>query len=146
MTVREIVLGAGPRAPGRDPGAIVEIPVRFPGEDLAEIAGMLAISGDEIVERFLAPVYLVSFVGFLPGFAYLRGLDPLLGRIPRRPRPRPRVPRGSVAIAAGCAGVYPADCPGGWNLLGRSVGFEPFDGDGVARLAAGSRVRFARIT
>lgn len=86
-------------------------------------------------------VYEVAFVGFLPGFAYLRGLDPRLV-LPRRAAPRTRVPALSVAVAGPYAGVYPFAAPGGWHLLGTAVDFAPFDAVTGAAMAAGDRVRF----
>ena len=59
-------------------------------------------------------------MGFSPGFAYLDGLPRPLDRVPRRARPRPAVPAGSVAIANGHAAVYPTASPGGWHLVGRT--------------------------
>ena len=55
-----------------------------------------------------------------PGFAYLDGLPDVLRAVPRRARPRPAVPAGSVALANGHAAVYPTASPGGWQLVGRT--------------------------
>jgi biotin-dependent carboxylase-like uncharacterized protein len=65
--------------------------------------------------------------------------------VPRRPRPRPAVPAGSVALANGYAAVYPTASPGGWQLIGRTdlPLFTPLVAP-FARLAAGDRVRFTR--
>ena len=85
----------------------------------------------------------VAAVGFSPGFAYLEGLPDELSRVPRRRRPRPVVPAGSVALANGYAAVYPSASPGGWQLIGRTA--EPFFDARVApyaRLAPGDHVRF----
>lgn len=57
------------------------------------------------------------FQGFLPGWAYLEGL-PSEWNLPRKPTSR-RVAAGSFAIAAGMAGIYPAESQGGWNVIGR---------------------------
>jgi len=77
----------------------------------------------------------------LPGFAYLRALDPRLV-LPRRATPRPRVPALSVAIAGPYTGLYPFASPGGWHLLGTAVGFAPFDAHTGAAMSLGDRVRF----
>jgi inhibitor of KinA len=37
-----------------------------------------------------------------------------------------KVPAGSVAIAAGQTGIYPAQTPGGWHLIGRTRA-KPYD-------------------
>lgn len=98
------------------------IAVSFAPEDAPDLPEVLSHLD---VERgaFLAQVQELSlrvrFRGFLPGFAYLEGLPPSWD-VPRRPTSRTRVPRGSFAIASGMAGFYPDDCPGGWNILGRS--------------------------
>ncbi|AKF08180.1 5-oxoprolinase subunit B family protein [Sandaracinus amylolyticus] len=120
------------------------IDVIYDGEDLEEIASLARLDRDEVIERHARVVYEVSFVGFLPGFAYLRGLDPALAAIPRRDSPRPRVPAGALALAGGFTGVYPWSSPGGWRLVGRAPCFAPLDGDHV-RLAIGDRVRFERV-
>jgi biotin-dependent carboxylase-like uncharacterized protein len=73
-----------------------------------------------VIRRHAAGRYTVGWLGFSPGFAYLTGLDPALASVPRLETPRPSVPAGSVAIAAGLAAVYPAASPGGWQLLGRT--------------------------
>ncbi len=85
----------------------------------------------------------VSVVGFSPGFAYLDGVPGPLREVPRRDRPRPVVPAGSVALANGHAAVYPTASPGGWQLVGRS-GFPFFTAERppYAVLAPGDRVRF----
>jgi biotin-dependent carboxylase-like uncharacterized protein len=87
----------------------------------------------------------VDVVGFSPGFAYLAGLPAALRRVPRRARPRPSVPAGSVALANGHAAVYPSATPGGWQLIGQTDEplFTPWTPP-YARLAPGDRVRFVR--
>lgn len=124
------------------PPDAVSIAVDYDGEDLAEVARLTTMSIDEVVRRHSAARYVVEFVGFAPGFAYLTGLDPAL-HLPRLDSPRPSVPTGSVAIAGPYAAVYPRSSPGGWRLLGRtdSVLFD-VDADPPTRLVAGTVVRF----
>lgn len=117
--------------------------VIYDGPDLEETAALAELDREELIARHVACELSVSFVGFLPGFGYLRGLDEVLARIPRRRSPRARVPAGSVAIAGGFAGIYPFDSPGGWQLLGRALEWAPLAGD-APRLAIGDRVRFER--
>jgi KipI family sensor histidine kinase inhibitor len=121
---------------------VVEIPTRYDGPDLAEIAAATTLSTAEIVQRHSAATYVAAFTGFAPGFAYLTGLDPAL-RLARRSSPRPRVPPGSVAIADAYSAVYPRASPGGWHLLGTTdaVLFDP-SRDAPALIAPGARVRF----
>lgn len=123
-------------------GALVEIPVAYDGPDFDDIARATGLGRDEVIARHLAPTYVAELVGFLPGFAYLGGVDPSLA-LPRRATPRPRVPAGSVAIAAGFTGVYPFASPGGWHLLGRA-GVAMFDAHRAhpSLVDAGDRVRF----
>lgn len=125
--------------------AIVEIPVWYGGRhgpDLAALAERAGLSEAEIIARHSAATYTVDLLGFLPGFAYLDGLDPAL-HAPRRATPRPRVPAGSVAIGADRTAVYPCASPGGWQLIGRTpVRLFDAERDPPALLAAGQRVRF----
>ena len=84
----------------------------------------------------------MAFCGFVPGFAYLVGLDPRL-HLPRRDTPRTRVPAGSVAIANEFTAVYPTEGPGGWHLLGTTDAVMWDDDRAVAALLPpGTRVRF----
>jgi KipI family sensor histidine kinase inhibitor len=64
-------------------------------------------------------VYTVFFVGFMPGFVYLGGLNEKL-ITPRRDSPRMRIPAGSVGIGGEQTGVYPHASPGGWQIIGQT--------------------------
>jgi UPF0271 protein len=116
----------------------------YEGPDLADVASRTGLSGDEVARIHAAGSYEVRMLGFVPGFAYLGGLDPRLV-VPRRAVPRPRVPAGTIAVAAGYTAVYPFASPGGWNLIGRATGCDLFSADTGARLRLGDRVRFERV-
>lgn len=123
----------------------VPIPVRYDGADLDAVAEATGLTRAGVVERHAGPVYSVDFMGFLPGFAYLSGLDPVL-HLPRLETPRTRVPAGSVAIAGERCAVYPRESPGGWRLLGHTdVVMFDLAADPPALLRAGLRVRFEPI-
>ena len=126
--------------------AAVEIPVCYDGPDLADVAALTGLSVGEVIARHLAPQYRVGWLGFLPGFGYLTGLDPALREVPRLDTPRLAVPAGSVAIAGGLAAVYPTGSPGGWRLLGRTDAWL-WDQERLppAVLAPGMRVRFRAV-
>src|SRR5262245_42366530 len=130
-------------------GSLVEVPVCYDGAygpDLADVAAFANCSTAEVIERHLALEYRVFVVGFVPGFAYMAPVDPRIAA-PRRTSPRLRVPAGSVAVAAGQTGVYPAETPGGWSLIGRCP-VKPYDPDRAAPFLfhPGDRVRFTRIS
>jgi KipI family sensor histidine kinase inhibitor len=120
----------------------VVIQVRYDGDDLAVVARAWGCSADDVVERHTTTAFTVAFCGFAPGFAYCES-DPALPAVPRRDDPRPRVPAGSVALAADYCGVYPRPMPGGWQLIGTTdaVLFDP-SRDRPALLAPGTVVRF----
>ena len=98
----------------------VEIPVHYMGEDLESVADLLGLSRAELIERHTGTDYVGAFAGFAPGFVYLAGGDPCFHGVPRRQAPRVRVRASSVAIAGDFSAVYPADSPGGWQLLGET--------------------------
>ena len=125
------------------PGRLVTVPCRFDGLDLEEVAALAGYRPEDVVAQLTAEPLTASVMGFSPGFAYLEGLPSPLDSVPRRPRPRPVVPAGSVAIANGHAAVYPTASPGGWHLVGRT-GFPFFSAQAppYAALAPGDRVRF----
>ncbi|MEO5588731.1 MAG: 5-oxoprolinase subunit PxpB [Gemmatimonadaceae bacterium] len=118
------------------------IPVTYDGEDLAHVADIAGLTPADVVQIHSAAEYRVLVIGFVPGFAYLGPLDARL-TVARRASPRRRVPAGSVAIAEAQTGIYPAETPGGWHLLGRTstVVFDPTQ-DSPALFAVGDHVRF----
>jgi len=103
-------------------GKLVEIPVLYGGEygpDLEFVAEYNGLTPEEVIEIHSKPVYRVYFLGFLPGFAYLGGMDERIAT-PRLEKPRLKVPAGSVGIAGKQTGIYPLESPGGWRLIGRT--------------------------
>ncbi|WP_457325028.1 5-oxoprolinase subunit PxpB, partial [Roseateles sp. P5_E11] len=100
------------------------------------------LSVDEVVQRHTEAEYIVYFIGFQPGFAYLGGLDASL-HTPRRSEPRTAVPAGSVGIGGAQTGIYPLATPGGWQLIGHTALplFDP-KAEPPTLLAPGDRVRF----
>jgi KipI family sensor histidine kinase inhibitor len=128
-----------------EPGREVEIPVQYGGEfgpDLQAVADHTGFSVSEVVQRHSDGEYVVFFLGFQPGFAYMGGLDAAL-HTPRRASPRLEVPAGSVGIGGEQTGIYPATSPGGWQLIGRTE-LPLFDGTlrPPTLLQPGDRVRF----
>ncbi len=117
---------------------------RYDGPDLAETAAQAGVTPRELVELHTSGAYVVAAIGFLPGFAYLRGLDSRLV-VPRRSSPRARVPALSIGVAGPYTGVYPFSSSGGWNLVATAVDFVPFDARAGALLALGDRVRFEAV-
>ncbi|ETK32204.1 5-oxoprolinase subunit B family protein [Microbispora sp. ATCC PTA-5024] len=130
-----------PPRPYSGEGGTVEIPVVYDGEDLEAVAELSGMTVDEVVARHAASRFVVGWLGFAPGFAYLVGLDPAL-HVPRLEVPRTAVPPGSVAIAGPFSAVYPSASPGGWRLLGRTDA-RVWDAaaDPPAMLPPGTRVR-----
>lgn len=128
--------------------AEIEIPVHYggaDGPDLAALAKHTGLSVDEVVKRHTQAEYIVFFLGFQPGFAYLGGLDPALA-MPRHAEPRLEVPAGSVGIGGAQTGIYPAASPGGWQLLGRTE-LKLFDParNPPTLMQPGDRVRFTAL-
>ncbi len=128
---------------------LVEISVCYGGEygpDLKDVAELHGMTPTEAIELHASTDYIVYFLGFAPGFAYLGELPHGL-TTPRLATPRRSVPAGSVGIAGSQTGVYPIATPGGWRLLGRTPVkmFQP-DRAEMSLLAIGDRVRFVPIS
>ncbi len=124
---------------------LIEIPVDYSGEDLAEVAQLLGITPEEVVRRHTGSDWTVAFTGFAPGFAYLSGGDASL-KVPRRSTPRTRIPAGAVGLAGEFSGVYPQASPGGWQIIGVTATPMWDLGRAVpALLQPGFRVRFVDL-
>ncbi len=126
----------------------IDVPVIYGGDggpDLDEVAALAGCTAREVVERHASRAYRVFMLGFLPGFAYLGSVDPVIA-VPRKATPRLRVPAGSVGIAGCQTGIYPRESPGGWQIIGRTS-MALFDAAGTppALLAPGDEVRFVPI-
>ncbi|MBI3491951.1 MAG: 5-oxoprolinase subunit PxpB [Acidobacteria bacterium] len=138
--------------PSIQPGtarALLRIPVCYGGDfgpDLAGVAAFARLSEQEVVGLHGASTYRVFMLGFVPGFAYMGVVDSRIA-MPRRATPRVRVPLGSVGIAGAQTGIYPAETPGGWQVIGRTP-IKPFDPQRVEPflLQAGDAVRFDAIS
>ena len=129
-------------------GDTVTIPVCYDAAfapDLAEVADLHQLSIAEVVRLHSQAIYKVYMIGFIPGFAYLGGMDGRLAT-PRKATPRKRVPAGAVGIAGQQTGVYPMDTPGGWQIIGQTP-LKMFDRDRgqPSLLKAGDMVVFKAI-
>jgi KipI family sensor histidine kinase inhibitor len=89
------------------------------GADLDEIAQRHGKAPKQVIDIHAGAVYRIYMIGFLPGFAYLGGLDPTLAT-PRRKHPRTKIPSGSIIIGGAQAAVGSIESPSGWHLLGRT--------------------------
>ena len=102
-------------------GAHHVIPVCYAAEmapDLERVAQLTHLTTAEVIRLHQQGRYLAELIGFMPGFAYMSGVDPRLS-VPRLPQPRPVVPVGALAITGHQSAIYPTATPGGWNLIGR---------------------------
>ena len=129
-------------------GALVKLPVYYSiesGPDLQALADNAGLSIEEVITIHQQSEYRVYAIGFAPGFAYLGELDRRIAA-PRLATPRQKVPRGAVAIADRQTAVYPAESPGGWNLIGLcpELMFDPSVEPSMP-VQVGDRVRFKAI-
>ncbi|HUO59740.1 MAG TPA: 5-oxoprolinase subunit PxpB [Candidatus Acidoferrales bacterium] len=142
-------LASRPVTKGSAAGRTHEIPVCYEpefGEDLEDVCKHTGLSRAELIAAHTAPEYIVYFLGFSPGFAYLGGLPAILA-VPRLPTPRRSVPVGSVAIGGEQTGVYPIASPGGWRLIGRTPVplFRPDNREHPMLFEPGDALRFVNI-
>jgi 5-oxoprolinase (ATP-hydrolysing) subunit B len=129
-------------------GRVWRIPVVYGGEfgiDLDDVAERHGLTPSQVIDRHSAPIYRVYMIGFVPGYAYLGGLDPVLAT-PRRATPRLTTPAGTISIGGIQAVVASIEAPSGWHLLGRTpVRSYMLDRDPVFLIEAGDRVKFDPI-
>ncbi len=116
------------------------------GEDIETLAHSKNLSTTQIINLHTAPEYLIYFIGFLPGFLYLNGLNEQL-ITPRKASPKLNVPSGSVAIGGSQTGVYPQESPGGWHIIGRTpLLFFDVKQEEPSPFKAGDKLRFKSVS
>ncbi len=106
----------------KTPIILWKIPVCYEDEfalDLDDISKQRKLSKTDIIKLHSGAIYTVFFIGFLPGFLYLGGLDEKL-YAPRKSTTRLQVKKGAVAIGGNQTGIYPNESSGGWNIIGNS--------------------------
>lgn len=115
------------------------------GVDLEDVAQRHGLTPSRLIAIHAAAVYRIYMIGFIPGFAYLGGLDPRIATS-RRTQPRPRVPSGSIMIGGEQAGIVPMEMPSGWHLLGRTpvLSYAP-ERDPAFLFAAGDEIVFEPV-
>jgi len=134
--------------PKTSSGSLVTLPVYYSSEsgpDLQRVADTAGLSTAEVIAIHQQSEYRVYAIGFAPGFAYLGEVDPRIAT-PRLATPRQQVPRGAVAIADQQTAIYPAQSPGGWNLIGLCpiLMFDPQAAPSMP-VQVGDQVRFQSI-
>lgn len=126
-----------------------EIPVCYDvefGIDLKQISKQKNIAIADIIKLHTEAVYTVYFIGFLPGFLYLGGLNEQLF-VDRKSNPRLNVAKGSVGIGGKQTGVYPNNSAGGWNIIGKTpVDFFDVNKDNPCFAKAGDVIQFKSIS
>jgi inhibitor of KinA len=125
-----------------------EIPVCYDvefGIDLQEISKVTNLEIPEIIKLHSQNPYRVYFIGFLPGFLYLGGLNKQLF-FDRKSNPRLKVAQGTVAIGGEQTGVYPSVSAGGWNIIGKTpLVFFNINEDIPCFAKAGDFIKFVSI-
>ena len=128
---------------------IWHIPVCYDDEfaiDIDELSKQKQLSKPEIIKRHTEPLYTVYFIGFLPGFLYLGGLDTSL-HTNRKSSPNLNIKKGAVGIGGQQTGIYPQDCPGGWHIIGNSpIDFFNSNSAKPCFASAGDRIKFDQIS
>ncbi len=130
-------------------GRLIELPAYYSlesGMDLERIAKYAKLTVEQVITLHQEQEYRVYAIGFAPGFAYLGEVDERIA-MQRLTTPRLKVPKGAIAIADRQTAVYPAQSPGGWNIIGLCPidMFNP-QAEPTMPVEVGDRVKFIAIT
>lgn len=127
---------------------VFRIPVyygRETGPDLEFVADYNNINEQEVINLHANKEYLIHMIGFVPGFPYLGGLSKKLVT-PRLKKPRPKIAAGSVGIGGSQTGIYPAEVPSGWRIIGITpISLFDLEKEIPSLLCAGNYVSFQPI-
>lgn len=128
---------------------IFHLPVCYEEEfgwDLEYISEEKKLTKKQIIDLHSAPLYTVYFIGFLPGFLYLGGLNKKL-QISRKNEPRLKIEKGAVGIGENQTGIYPKSSPGGWQILGNCpVNFFDKNSNPPCEISPGDKVKFYSVS
>lgn len=124
---------------------IWEIPVQYDASDMPDMQLVLnytKLDHKTLISKHVETIYDVNFIGFLPGFLYLSGMDASL-QVPRKKTPDLVMPKGSVAIGGLQTGIYPEQSPGGWHRIGQTdiALFDPYQAP-YCKIKPGDKVKF----
>lgn len=146
-TTVEALRGFRPAAAAASTPKEVTVDVVYDGEDLADLADTLGMSGQALVDWHTSTTWVAAFGGFAPGFTYCAPQDASGAlSVPRRDSPRTAIPAGAVGLAGGFSAVYPRTSPGGWQLIGTTAErFWDADAEPPALLAPGDVVRYRAV-
>lgn len=147
--LQERIHVAAAQMTNEETGRIIQVPVCYDpsfGMDQAFVCDHLRISRNQLIEKHTGHVFRIYMIGFIPGFPYM-GTLPEGWSIPRKQTPALQVPGGSVALAGQQTGIYPAEVPGGWQVIGRTP-LKIFDAlrEPSCSLKAGDQVKFESIS
>lgn len=125
-----------------------QVPVAYGGDhgiDLHWLCDLHQLDPQDLIRLHSAVTYRVYMIGFMPGFAYLGGLDERL-HTSRRESARLKVPAGSVSIGGMQTAVASVEAPSGWHLIGQTPArsFVP-SREQPFLFGAGDEIRFCAI-
>lgn len=125
------------------------IPAAFGGEDgpqLAEVAELLTLSQDQVIQELCEADLRVLAIGFAPGQPYI-GLLPPAWDLPRMSQLNPHVPAGAVVVAVRQIVMFGADSATGWRQVARAAfrSFRP-EREPPMPLRAGDAIRYAPVS
>jgi KipI family sensor histidine kinase inhibitor len=127
----------------------IVIPVYYGLEvalDVELVAQFANLTVDAVVALHASTPYDVYAIGFAPGFAYLGNVDRRIA-MPRKDSPRQKVAKGSVGIADQQTAIYPADSPGGWQIIGRTpMSLIDYNDEKLTKFRTGDKVEFNAIS
>lgn len=124
------------------------VPVVYGGEagiDIDWLAAQHRMDRHTLIALHSNGTYRVCMIGFMPGFAYLSGLDPSVAT-PRRKEPRPHAPQGTISIGGEQTAVQSVAGPSGWHWIGRTP-LKVYDPDRtpICLFEPGDTIRFVPI-